>query len=258
MLGLALILVATAAIMSPGFRSDVAYVAGDMSSFLPELSESSPWDDAIQTPDGGRIGVVTANALNVRDEPSLDAAAIDSMFDAHLVTVYDTVSGDEVDGESDWYLIDDDQYITAAYVEPFEPREPDSIHEGRWVDIDLTEQYAVAWQDDTPVYAAILLTGRAGWDTPEGAFEIIRRVESETMDASTVGIDEDAPNYYYLEDVPHVQYFAEGGYAIHGNDWSPPEAFGDTGSHGCINMQVEDARFFWEFLEEGSPVNIAY
>lgn len=257
-LGLGFILLAIAAIMSPGFRSDVAYVAGDMDGYLPEFSRSSPWNDAIQTTDGGAIGVVDANVLNVRAEPSLDAPAVDSMFDQHLVTVYETVSGDDVDGETEWYRIGDGQYITAAYVEPFEPRKPDRTHEGNWVDVDLTEQYAVAYQGDTPIYAAILLTGRAGWDTPEGEFEIIRRVESETLDASTVGIPEDAPNYYYLEDVPYVQYFAEGGFAIHGNDWSPPEAFGDTGSHGCINMQVDDAHFFWEFLEDGSPLHISY
>lgn len=258
MLGLGFILLATAAIMSPGFRSDAAYVAGDMTDILPAIGQSSPWDNAIQTDDGGRIGVVNANALNVRAEPSLDAPAVDSMFEKHLVTVYETVSGDEVDGETDWYRIGDGQYLTAAFVDPFEPREPGQTHEGNWVDVDLTNHYAVAYTGDTPVYAAILLTGRAGWDTPEGEFQIFRRVESETMDAGTIGIPEDAPNYYYLENVPYVQYFAEDGYAIHGNDWSPPEAFGDTGSHGCINMQVEDAAFFWEFLQDGSPLVISY
>lgn len=258
MLGLGFILLATAAIMSPGFRSDAAYVAGDMTDILPAIGQSSPWDNAIQTDDGGRIGVVNANALNVRAEPSLDAPAVDSMFEKHLVTVYETVSGDEVDGETDWYRIGDGQYLTAAFVDPFEPREPGQTHEGNWVDVDLTNHYAVAYTGDTPVYAAILLTGRAGWDTPEGEFQIFRRVESETMDAGTIGIPEDAPNYYYLENVPYVQYFAEGGYAIHGNDWSPPEAFGDTGSHGCINMQVEDAAFFWEFLRDRSPLAISY
>jgi hypothetical protein len=257
-LGLGFILIATAAIMSPGFRSDFGYVASDAVSILPEISQTSPWDNAIVTEDGSRIGVVTANALNVRAEPSLDAPAIDSMFEKHLVHVYDTVSGDDVDGESDWYQIGNEQYITASFVEPFEPRDPGQTHAGHWIDVDLSEHYAVAYDNETPVYAAILLTGRAGWDTPEGDFEILRRAEFETMDASTVGIDEDAPNYYYLEDVPYVQYFAEGGYAIHGNDWSPQEAFGDNGSHGCINMQVEDARFFWDFLDDGSPLTIAY
>ena len=257
-LGLGFILMATAAIMSPGFRSDAAYVAGDLTDFLPEIGASSPWDDAIQTADGSRVGVVTANAVNVRAEPSLDAPAVDSYFEDHLVRIYDTVAGDEVENESDWYQIGEGRFITAAFVEPFSPREPDQTFEGNWVDIDLTNYYAVAYDGETPVFAAILLTGRAGWDTPEGEFEIIRRVESETMDAGTIGIPEDAPNYYYLENVPHVQYFAEGGYAIHGNDWSPPEAFGDTGSHGCINMKVDDAEFFWNFLQDGSPLTISY
>ena len=254
-----LLLVAGAAALSPGFRSDFAFVAGDVAERIPEIEiGGTSWDAAIETPDGGRIGVITANALNVRAQPSLQSPAVDNLFRKHIVTVYDTVSGDEVDGETDWYRVGDNRYLSAAFVEPFKPRSPDRTYDGRWMDVDLTNFYAVAWDGDTPVHAAILLTGRAGWDTPAGEFEIVRRVRAETMDAGTVGIPEDAPNYYYLEDVPYVQYFAEGGYAIHGNDWSPPEAFGDTGSHGCINMQVEDAAFFWEFLDHGSPVTIAY
>jgi hypothetical protein len=222
LLGLGLILIGTAAFMSPGFRSDVAQVAGDANRNLPQIGQAtSPWDSAIQTEDGGLIGVVTTNALNVRSSPSLDAPAIDSLFEKHLVSVLETVEGDEVDDVTEWYRIGDGQYATAAFIEPFEPRTPERTHEDRWVDVDLTEHYAVAYEGDTPVYAAILLTGRAGWDTPEGDFEIIRRAESETLDASTIGIPEDAPNYYYLEDVPYVQYFAEGGYAIHGRGSAP-------------------------------------
>ena len=259
LLGLALILLATAAILSPGFRSDVSYVAADMTDFLPSIGgAASPWDSAIETESGTRIGVVTGNALNVRSAPSLEAAAVDTLFQDHLVEVYETVDGETVEDEMTWYRIGSEQFVSAAFIEPFEPREPDSYRSGHWVDVDLTEHYAVAYDGETPVYAAILLTGRAGWDTPEGEFEIFRRVESETMDAGTIGIPEDAPNYYYLEDVPYVQYFAEGGFAIHGNDWSPLEAFGDTGSHGCINMQVSDAAFFWEFLHYGDQLVVAY
>lgn len=259
LLGLGFILLATAAILSPGFRSDVGVVAGDMTSALPLPSgTSSPWDHAIETQSGARIGVVTGNALNVRSAPSLDAAAVGSLFQRHLVEVYETVEGDAVDDETDWYRIGENQYVSAAFIEPFEPREPGTYHNGHWIDVDLSKHYAVAYDGEVPVYAAILLTGRAGWDTPEGEFEIIRRVASETMDAGTIGIPENAPNYYYLEDVPYVQYFAEGGYAIHGNDWSPPEAFGGTGSHGCINMQAADARFFWDFLDYESTVVISH
>jgi hypothetical protein len=259
LLGLAFILLAIAAILSPGFRSDVRVVAGDMSGALPLPSgTSSPWDDAIETQSGGRIGVVTGTALNVRSAPSVDATTVGSLFQRHLIEVQETVEGDAVDGETDWYRIGESQFVSAAFIEPFEPREPDSGRDGHWIDVDLSNHYAVAYDGGTPVFAAILLTGRAGWDTPEGEFEIFRRVESETMDAGTIGIPEDAPNYYYLDDVPYTQYFAEGGYAIHGNDWSPPEAFGRAGSHGCINMQLADAKFFWDFLDYGDSLVISH
>jgi hypothetical protein len=256
---LGLLFLGVAAILSPGFRSDVGHVAGEMTESLGDVGQStSPWDGAIRTESGRYIGAVTANALNIRSAPTLDAPAVGSLFEKHLVEISDTVSGDDVDSVSDWYQLGDDQFVSATFIEPFEPRSPDTYHDGHWLDVDLTSHYAVAYDGERPVHAAILLTGRAGWDTPEGEFEVIRRAEAETMDAGSIGIPEDAPNYYYLEDVSHVQYFAEGGYAIHGNDWSPPEAFGRPGSHGCINMTVEDAAFMWDFLDFGSPVVIAY
>jgi lipoprotein-anchoring transpeptidase ErfK/SrfK len=66
----------------------------------------------------------------------------------------------------------------------------------------------------------------------------------------TGGIDE---GFYYLEDVPWVLYFDQAR-ALHGTYWH--NQFGTTNSRGCVNLSVTDARWFFEFAEEGSWVHV--
>jgi lipoprotein-anchoring transpeptidase ErfK/SrfK len=83
-------------------------------------------------------------------------------------------------------------------------------------------------------------------------------VFNEIMDSETVGIPEDHPEYYYLENVHFTQYFLWGGYAIHENYWSSPAAFGRFSSNGCVGLMYDDAEWFWNFLDVGSDVHIHF
>jgi lipoprotein-anchoring transpeptidase ErfK/SrfK len=67
--------------------------------------------------------------------------------------------------------------------------------------------------------------------------------------------DEDDPRYYYTEDVPWVQYW-HNGYAFHGAPWR--SSFGYSGSHGCINMTVSDAKWLWDWADVGVRVESHY
>jgi len=215
------------------------------------------WEVAIRTPDGARVGVVTADAVNIRSAPGLDAQIVGTAFGRHPIPIYDEVPGDPVDGNPTWYRIGPDRYISAAMVAPFIPTPPEQTFPGHWVDVNLSSFYAVAYDGGTPIYAAIITAGRDG-KTPTGVFEVFQRVRRETMDSTTVGIPEDDPRYYYLEEVEYTQYFKEGGYALHENYWTPPSAFGGFGSNGCIGLLEPDAAFLWDFLDIGSTVSIHY
>ncbi len=135
----------------------------------------------------------------------------------------------------------------AAHAQPFE---------GRWVDVSLSNHTATAMEGDTAVYTAGISAGRPGFETDQGTFFINRRVASETMDSSTIGIPNDAPGGYFLTGVPYTQYF-NGGEALHGNYWADPSVFGNANtSHGCVGMATSDAAFFWNFADIGTPVVI--
>lgn len=58
-------------------------------------------------------------------------------------------------------------------------------------------------------------------------------------------------NYYYLPGVPSVMYFYQG-YAIHGTYWH--HNFGQPMSHGCVNLTIEDAKWFYDWAEVGTTV----
>ncbi len=42
------------------------------------------------------------------------------------------------------------------------------------------------------------------------------------------------------------------GYGIHGTYWH--DNFGTPMSHGCVNLRNDDAKWFFEFSEVGTPV----
>jgi len=224
------------------------------SSAVPMLDPA--WDAAIHTWDGGVMGIVTISELNIRSAPSAKANIVTTTWMWRPLVIYDVVQGDWV-GETDrWYALGVGQYVSASFVQPFIPALPESTHEGTWVDINITTGYAVAYQDDVPVYAALVSYGKPGFETPVGEHTIFARVESDTLDSSTTGIPPGDDESYLLTDVPHVQYFAEGGFALHANYWDEPWELGGATSHGCVNLTLADAAFFWSFLDLGSVVSV--
>ena len=123
----------------------------------------------------------------------------------------------------------------------------------RWVLVDLASQSTTAMIGNTPIYTALVTTGKDGWETPTGTFHILYRVEDETMTSASIGADE----YYVLDHVLYTQYFTNEGHALHLNYWRDDSYFGNIrSSHGCVGMRLADAEFFWNFATVGTRVTI--
>jgi lipoprotein-anchoring transpeptidase ErfK/SrfK len=131
--------------------------------------------------------------------------------------------------------------------------------QGRWIDVDLSNQTASAMSGNTVVFSALVSTGAPGRETPTGTFQILNRVANETMDSATIGIPHGTPGSYHVSNVLYTQYFTSGGAALHGNWWAAPGTFGRVAtSHGCVGMSNADAAAFWRFATYGTPVVIHY
>lgn len=116
---------------------------------------------------------------------------------------------------------------------------------GKWIDVDISAQRITAFQGNTPVKSVLVSTGVSWHPTPIGHYKVYLKVASQTMSG---GSGADA---YRLPNVPWIMYFS-GGNAIHGTYWH--HNFGTPMSHGCVNLTIEDAKWFYDWAPMGTPV----
>ncbi len=122
-------------------------------------------------------------------------------------------------------------------------------HGEKWIDINLSTQRITAYEGRTPVYTALVSTGIARYPTVVGTFKIYAKYLSTRMTGGS-GAD-----YYDLPNVPHTMYFYRG-YAIHGAYWH--NNFGTPMSHGCVNLSLPDAEWFYNWAPIGTTVVTHY
>lgn len=121
----------------------------------------------------------------------------------------------------------------------------------KWVDVDLTNHTVTAYVGTKIVWGPVgMVSGAPYTPTIEGTFKVHLKYEYQTME----GANSDGSKYE-TPDVPWVTYF-EGGYALHGAYWRDRFGYdaGYNGSHGCVNMKVEDAKWIYDWAPEGTTV----
>jgi hypothetical protein len=128
---------------------------------------------------------------------------------------------------------------------------------GRHFQADLQEPAMLAaFENGSPIWATLALKGTDANATPLGAHRILARVANETMTSERVSppIPRNAAGGYYLEGVLYTQYFTEDGASIHYNYWS--HNWGYAGTHGCLGVDLDEAKFAWDFGAIGTLVYI--
>ena len=121
----------------------------------------------------------------------------------------------------------------------------------RRIEVNLTQQMLTAFEGDVPVYRAPVATGRDGFNTPAGSFAIYYKLPRQTMTGSAGG------ESWYVPDVPWVQYVV-GGVALHGTYWHDAWGTGVRMSHGCINLNIDDAEWLYHWADIGTRVDVVY
>jgi len=199
---------------------------------------------------------ITIAETNVRSEPTTASATIRTLAYGEEVVVVDWVRGEAVvETQITWALLEGGGYVYARNIVRHAPVEPPSLpgdapSQGRWIDVHLTQQLMVAYEGRDAVRTVVTTTGMPGWESPPGWFAINWRVANETMESGSIG----AENFYVLKDVLFTQYFTDRGHALHFAWWKTAETIGRPGSHGCLNLLLEDAQFFWDWATVGTPV----
>ena len=226
------------------------------SSFIKEpdplpARSLADWDPSVWQ--GAALG-----ETNVRAQPTTDSEIVEVVDFGQDVTIVAWVKGEEVfEGADEWAKTKDGKFIYSRNVgrnAPVRatPVPSDAPTSGRWVDVHLTQQLMTAYEGRNAVKTVPTTTGMAGWETPPGVYQINARVANETMTSGAIG----AEHFYKLEDVLFTQYFSQRGHAIHFAWWRTPETIGRPGSHGCLNLLLEDARFFWDWANIGTTIYV--
>lgn len=239
-----------------------AWVGGYVDGFAGWVSRdflTERPDPPAEAASSWRLDVWTGSALgetNVRRAPSTTSPSLRTIeADAPLV-VTGWVRGEAVvENQITWAQLEGGGYVYARNLRRSAPVSPpplfaDAPQSGKWIDVHLTQQLMVAYEGRIPVRTVVTTTGMPGWETPPGWYAINHRVANETMESGSIG----AENFYVLKDVLFTQYFTDRGHALHYAWWKNAETIGRPGSHGCLNLLLADARFFWDWATIGTPV----
>ena len=124
----------------------------------------------------------------------------------------------------------------------------------KWVDISLSDNSVTAYIGGKvaggPFY---MVPGAPETPTIVGTFHVYLKYDVQTMR----GENADGTKYE-TEGVPWVTYFS-GGYAMHGAPWRSSFGWsGYGGSHGCVNMPVDAAKFIYDWTDMGDTVVVHY
>jgi lipoprotein-anchoring transpeptidase ErfK/SrfK len=205
-------------------------------------------------------GSVVADEAVARAEPSRRAPVVATYPSGTKLGFSAWVEGEMVTWDDPaWGQVAPGAYVYGRATRPLDVDAPPlprlaSVPAERWIGVNRTLQLIVGYEGANALFWARTSTGRPGWETALGNFQIIRRVARETMDSRTLLGRDAARSSYRIENVRYTQYFTGDGNAIHENWWKEQDTFGLPSSHGCAGLRPEDAARFWEFGDVGMPV----
>jgi hypothetical protein len=204
-------------------------------------------------------GKVGSDGINVRSAPDTNSKVIGQLSAGTPVVVDAWVEGADVFGDQPgWAKLGNDAYIYGPLLRRVDlgapPVPAQAPTAGKWIDVNITLQMMTAYEGTVPVYWTVTSGGRPGWETSVGNHRIIYRKEVETMESNRLLSADAARASYRVENVKYTQYFTNDGQAIHENYWRDPDLFGIPSSHGCLGLMTDDARWFWEWGQVGTPV----
>jgi len=224
------------------------YVRSDDVSRVSALPRS-PGLQFERTPDRPFAWTI-AGGLCTSEEPAGPLGDHTACFTRHsVVQIYDK----QRVGDWDWYMIGPNQWLEQRFLAVVDPdlTPPEGVGEGEsWIDVNLYEQTMAVYEEGSLIFATVASTGRNGFWTQPGLFQVWAKLERDDM---TGGIPGESDNFYFLGDVPGVLYFDQAR-ALHGTYWHGK--FGTPTSRGCVNLAPTDANWIFEFADVGTWVHV--
>lgn len=99
-----------------------------------------------------------------------------------------------------------------------------------------------------------ITTGKPGFTTRSGTKVIIEKFRTRRMNSETVGIGQDDPEYYDIDDVEYAMRLTYSGEFIHAAPWSVSSQGYANVSHGCTGMSTANAGWLYAMSRRGDVV----
>jgi lipoprotein-anchoring transpeptidase ErfK/SrfK len=99
-----------------------------------------------------------------------------------------------------------------------------------------------------------ITTGKEGFTTRSGTKVIIEKFETKRMNSETVGISQNNPEFYDIDDVKYAMRLTYSGEFIHAAPWSVGSQGYANVSHGCTGMSTENAAWLYNMTRRGDVV----
>ncbi len=98
-------------------------------------------------------------------------------------------------------------------------------------------------------------SGKPGYETRSGDKVIMSKEQHVVMDAASLGVSKDDPEYYRL-DVYWAMRITWSGEYVHSAPWSVGSQGNANVSHGCINLGPSNATWLFNQAKIGDPVEV--
>jgi len=119
--------------------------------------------------------------------------------------------------------------------------------------VDMASDELTVRQNGKVIRTIPVTTGKPGWDTRVGTKVIMSRQPEVTMDAATLDVPKNSPDYYRLK-VQWAMRLTWSGEFLHAAPWSVADQGVDNVSHGCTGMSDANALWLYDFSKVGDPV----
>jgi len=121
--------------------------------------------------------------------------------------------------------------------------------------IDVAKHEMKVFRNGSLLRTIPVTAGKDGFVTRSGTKVIMEKVRYKTMDAATLGVAKNDPDYYAI-DVEYAMRVTHSGEFIHGAPWSTGSQGSDNVSHGCVGMSMSDAAWLFDLSKRGDVVHV--
>jgi len=121
--------------------------------------------------------------------------------------------------------------------------------------VDASELVLRLYVDDQLVKTMPTSLGKNSSPTPTGTYVVMQQSREYTMRSASYGVPLDAPGGYETP-VEYASRLSNSGIFVHGAPWSVGDQGRRNVSHGCLNVSVANAGWFYENFGRGDLVEV--